>query len=97
MHDELEKEFVKKKRFKVFALAKMSDLESKFNGEGIGSISHCEPGHVKHMRGLIPSATSMNNCHRRMNRKATQLGCQSCQSPILGAGAMTKVYICVKE
>jgi hypothetical protein len=74
LHDELEKEFVKKKRFKVFALAKMSDLESKFNGEGIGSISHCEPGHVKHMRGLIPSATSLNNCHRRMNRKATELG-----------------------
>ncbi len=35
MHDELEKEFVKKKRFKVFALAKMSDLECKFNGGGI--------------------------------------------------------------
>jgi hypothetical protein len=35
LHDELEKEFVKKKRFKVFALAKISDLECKFNGEGI--------------------------------------------------------------
>ena len=74
LHDELELEFVRKKRFKVFTLAKISDLESKFNGEAIGSIAHCEPGHQKHMRGLIPSATSMNNCHRKMNKKATELG-----------------------
>ena len=45
LHDDMEKAFVKKKRFKVFALTKMSDLESKFGGEAIGSIAHCEVGH----------------------------------------------------
>ncbi len=60
-YDDLEKEFVKKKRFKVFALTKKSDLESKFGGEAVGSIAHCEPGHQKHMRGLMPSATSIGN------------------------------------
>jgi hypothetical protein len=53
LHDELEKEFIKKKQFKVFTLAKKSDLESKFNGEAIGSISHWEPGDEKHMLGII--------------------------------------------
>jgi len=47
LHACMEKAFVKKKRFKVFALTKKSDLESKFNGEAIGSISHCETGHEK--------------------------------------------------
>jgi hypothetical protein len=37
LHDDMEKAFVKKKRFKVFALSKKSDLESKFGGEAIGS------------------------------------------------------------
>jgi hypothetical protein len=31
----MEKAFVKKKRFKVFALTKKSDLERKFGGEAI--------------------------------------------------------------
>ena len=41
LYDALEKDFVKKKRFKVFALTKKSDLESKFGGEAVGSIAHC--------------------------------------------------------
>ena len=40
----MEKDVVKKKRFSVFELAKLSDLESKFNSEALGSIAHCEPG-----------------------------------------------------
>jgi hypothetical protein len=58
----------------VFALTKKSDLESKFGGEAIGSISHCEVGHVKHMRGLMPSSTSVQKMQRKMNRKAADLG-----------------------
>ncbi len=41
---DLEKDMVKKKRSKVFDLAKLADLESKFNSEAPGSIAHCEPG-----------------------------------------------------
>jgi hypothetical protein len=74
LYDDLKKEFVQKKRFKVFALTKKSDLESKFGGEAVGSIAHCEPGHHKHMRGLMPSATSIGNMHRKMNRRAAELG-----------------------
>jgi DNA repair exonuclease SbcCD ATPase subunit len=74
LHDELEKEFMDKIRFKVFALAKKSDLESKFNSEAIGSIAHCQPGHEKHMRGIIPSATTVNNFLQGMNAKAAELG-----------------------
>jgi hypothetical protein len=74
LYDDLEKEFVQKKRFKVFALTKKSDLGSKFGGEAVGSIAHCEPGHQKHMRGLMPSATSIGNMHRKMNRRAAELG-----------------------
>jgi hypothetical protein len=33
--EELKKDAVKKKRFKVFDLAKLSDLESKFNSEAL--------------------------------------------------------------
>ena len=77
LHDDMEKAFVKKKRFKVFALAKKSDLESKFGGEAIGSIAHCENGHEKHMRGLMPSSTSVHNFHRKMNGKAALLGLSS--------------------
>ena len=77
LHDDMEKAFVKKKRFKVFALGKKSDLESKFGGEAIGSIAHCEIGHEKHMRGLMPSSTSVHNMHRKMNRKAALLGLSS--------------------
>jgi hypothetical protein len=36
---ELEKDGVKKKRFNVFDLAKLSDLKSKFNSEALGSIA----------------------------------------------------------
>jgi hypothetical protein len=74
LHDELEKDFVKKKRFKVFTLVKKSDLESKFGGEAIGSIAHCENGHQKHMRGLIPSSGSIGNMQRKLNRAASNLG-----------------------
>jgi len=44
LQKELEQEIVKKKRFKVYDLAKLSDLESKFNSEALGSIAHCETG-----------------------------------------------------
>jgi hypothetical protein len=42
LFDAMEKDFVKKKIFKVFAFSKKSDLESKFGGEAVGSIAHCE-------------------------------------------------------
>jgi hypothetical protein len=74
LHDDLEKAFVKKKRFKVFTLTKISDMESKFGAEALGSISHCENGHQKHMRGLIPRSTSIGNMQRKLNRKAASLG-----------------------
>jgi hypothetical protein len=68
------KAFVKEKGFKVFALTKMSDMESKFRGEAIGSIAHCKVGHEKHMRGLIPSSTSVQKMQRKINRKAADIG-----------------------
>ncbi len=48
---ELEKDVVKKKRFNVFELAKLSDLESKFNSEALGSIAHCK----KIIRACFPA------------------------------------------
>ena len=71
---ELEKDAVKKKRFNVFELAKLSDLESKFNSEALGSIAHCEPGLEKNHQGLLPSATTFNNCLMDINREATRKG-----------------------
>ena len=71
---ELEKEVVKKKRFKVFDLAKLSDLESKFNSKALGSIAHCEPGLQRYHQGLLPSATTFNNCLMGLNREATRNG-----------------------
>lgn len=71
---ELEKDVVKKKRFNVFELAKLSDLESKFNSEALGSIAHCEPGLQKNHQGLLPSATTFNNCLMDINREATRKG-----------------------
>ncbi len=74
LQDELEKDFVKRKRFKVVALSKKNDLESKFNGEAIGSMAHCEPEREKHARGLIPSSTTVGNFQRKINRRAAALG-----------------------
>ena len=74
LQDELEKDFMKRKRFKVFALSKKSDLESKFNGEAIGSMAQCEPEREKHARGLIPSSTTVGNFQRKINRRAAALG-----------------------
>jgi hypothetical protein len=71
---ELEKGAVKNKRFNVFELAKLSDLESKFNSEALGSIAHCEPGLEKNHQGLLPSATTFNNCLMNINREATRKG-----------------------
>ena len=71
---ELEKYVLKKKRFNVYELAKLSDLESKFNSEALGSIAHCEPGLQKNHQGLLPSATTFNNCLMGINREATRKG-----------------------
>jgi hypothetical protein len=71
---ELEKDVVKKKRFNVFELAKLSDLESKFNSEALGSIAHCEPGLQRNHQGLLPSATTFNNCLMGINREAARKG-----------------------
>ena len=74
LQDELAKDVVKKKRFKVFDLARLSDLESKFNSEALGSIAHCETGLKKHQQGLLPSATRFNNCLMNINREASRKG-----------------------
>jgi hypothetical protein len=36
-------------------LAKLSDLESKFNSEALGSIAHCETGLKKPIRVCYPA------------------------------------------
>jgi hypothetical protein len=73
LQEELEKNAVKKKRFKVFDLAKLSDLEIKFNSEALGSIAYCETVFInKKQQGLLPSATTFNNCLMHINREATR-------------------------
>lgn len=62
LHDDMEKAFVKKKRFKVFALGKKSDLESKFGGEAIGSIAHCEIGHENTCVASCPAVRAFIIC-----------------------------------
>jgi hypothetical protein len=57
LYVEIEKEIMNKVRFKVFKLARLSDLESKFNADAVGSIAHAQDGLKKHMRGLLPSDT----------------------------------------
>jgi len=103
LYDEMEKHFVQKKRFKVFALMKKSDLESKFGGEAVGSISHCEEGHTKHMRGLMPGATSIGNMQRKMNRRAAEIGLSSmpdtkiwCWGDSMGNGMREGVHRYIK-
>jgi len=71
---EFEKDVIKKKRWNVFELARLSDLESKFNSEAIGSIAHAETGLAKNQQGLLPSATTFNNCLMDLNRKAARKG-----------------------
>ena len=71
LQDELEKDFMKRKRFKVFAVTKKSDLESKFNGEAIGSMAHCEPEREKHARGLIPSSTTVGKFQRKIKPQSS--------------------------
>ncbi len=68
------KEITKKVCFKVFKLARLSDLESKFNADAIGSIAHAQEGLKKHMRGLLPSDTTMRNCLTKNNRGAMDKG-----------------------
>ena len=71
---EFEKDVIRKKRWNVFELARLSDLESKFNSEAIGSIAHAETGLAKNQQGLLPSATTFNNCLMDLNRKAGRKG-----------------------
>jgi hypothetical protein len=54
LQKELEQEILEKKRFKVYDLEKLSDLESKFNSDALGSIAHCETGLKKNQQGLLP-------------------------------------------
>ena len=74
LQNELEKELIQKKRWDVFELARLSDLESKFNSEAVGSIAHAETGLKKNQQGLLPSATTFNNCLMDLNRKAARKG-----------------------
>ena len=74
LYVEIEKEIMKKVRFKVFKLARLSDLESKFNADAIGSIAHAQEGLKKHMRGLLPSDTTVRNCLTKINRGAMDKG-----------------------
>ena len=64
LYDALEKDFVKKKRFKVFALAKKSDLESKFGGEAVGSISHCIYRQNQTLNSYFVCGNYLNNSQR---------------------------------
>jgi hypothetical protein len=68
---------MKKVRFKVFKLARLSDLESKFNADAVGSIAHAQEGLKKHMRGLLPSDTTVRNCLTKINRGAMAKGLSS--------------------
>ncbi len=74
LYVEIEKEIMKKVHFKVFKLARLSDLESKFNADAIGSIAHAQEGLKKHIRGLLPSDTTVRNCLTKINRGAMDKG-----------------------
>jgi len=77
LYVEIEKEIMKKVRFKVFKLARLSDLESKFNADAVGSIAHAQEGLKKYMRGLLPSDTTVRNCLTKINRGAMDKGLSS--------------------
>ncbi len=49
-------------------------LESNSTRKPSEALHTAKPGHEKHMRGLIPSNTGINNFHRKMNVKAAELG-----------------------
>ncbi len=55
-------------------MARLSDLESKFNSEAVESIAHAETGLQKNHQGLLPSATTFNNCLMDLKRKAARKG-----------------------
>jgi hypothetical protein len=83
---ELEKDVVRKKRFKVFYLARLSDLESKFNSETLGSIAHCEPGLERNHQGLLPTATKFTTGYWVSTGKRSGTDFHACRKPTLGVG-----------
>jgi hypothetical protein len=72
---------------------KLSDLESKFNSEALGSIAHCETGLKKTQQGLLSSATTFNNCLMDLNRteKLQVKIFRACLIATLGVGVTPKV------
>ena len=74
---ELEKDFMKSKRFCPMRLARESDVQSRFSVSAAREIGHCDPSRKKYERGLIPSDTT---CRRVMNvvyNVAEQIGFSS--------------------
>ncbi len=52
---------MKRKRFSIVNLARVSDMHSTFNPSAVGSIAKCEGGKVKGEMGLLCSELSQFN------------------------------------
>ena len=77
VHDVLEKIFVARNKFNVVELCRKSDVESKFNGCALQSISECQPGKKKYDRGLLCSDTTLRRLQQKVHTLAKRLGFSS--------------------
>ena len=93
MRLELEKEFVKSKKFCPIRLAKSSDVDSRFNVSAASAIAHCEEKRKKYERGIIPSDQTCRRVMQCVYNAAVQNGfClrrfRCTKMAMYGAGAM---------
>jgi hypothetical protein len=77
MRLELEKDFVKSKKFCPIRLAKASDVDSRFNVSAASAIAHCDEKRKKYERGIIPSDQTCRRVMQCVYNAAVQKGFSS--------------------
>jgi hypothetical protein len=71
---ELEVNFLRKKRFSTVKLARVSDMNSSFNPSALGAIASCEGGKAKGEVGLLCGESTLRRCMDKVLILAQKLG-----------------------
>ena len=71
---ELEKEFVKAKKYCPIRITRASDIDSRFNISAASEIAHCDPLRKRYERGLIPSDQTCRRVMQCVYNAAVQIG-----------------------
>jgi hypothetical protein len=74
MNNEIDCEFLRRKRYCAIKMAKASDMESKFNVKVSTDIAHCDPCRTKYSRGLLPSDRTCRRVQQLVYNAAERLG-----------------------